>query len=567
MKNLKLLLMGILAIIAIYSCGDSTETPAENQPPSKPKLTTPAQGAMEVETKPTFKWEESVDPEKEAVTYEIYVSKSENFSGDDIFKAIDIHQLSYAFNNIDLERATKYYWKVIAYDKKKNKSESEVQNFTTIDENLKITLLEPQNKATLDTNHTKIKWEVKRNSVYNKDVTYTVFLRNGSDEFSTPFKTDIKETEIELTNLKGNGKYYWTVKAMEGKEVVAESKIFMFTTPNTPPTPAEIKDMPKQTFTDDKVTVVFEWKASEDPDRISENGTLRDEKLIYDFYLSTNNTFTNDDIKASNLTQLTYTATGLDYKTDYWAKVVTKDESGGKAESKVFKITTKALPVTGNITIEEGTWEDKRDNKVYKTVKINGTTWLAENLAYIPYVQEQDSEGNMKICSVYEVENPSNKEELMASPNYSKYGVLYNVYTFKDIVPKGWHVATDEDWQKLEKLSGMEDGQINTTGYKNRGNTMNKFIALDQPYQAPGVKPTNEIKTSIKYGGYYKDASYNGGFKGEGAYTYIWTSTEKTSFRSKGNYQRAFSAKRTGIERNIDAQKYRMYVRLVKDND
>ena len=46
MKNLKLLLMGILAIIAIYSCGDSTETPAENQPPSKPKLTTPAQGAM-----------------------------------------------------------------------------------------------------------------------------------------------------------------------------------------------------------------------------------------------------------------------------------------------------------------------------------------------------------------------------------------------------------------------------------------------------------------------------------------------------------------------------------------
>lgn len=566
MKKLKLLVMSILAITAIYSCGDSTEAPTENQAPSKPKLTNPLQGAMEVDVKPTFKWEESIDPEKGAVTYEIYVSKNESFSGDDVFKAIDIHQPSYTFNNVDLERATKYYWKVIAYDKEKKKSESEVQNFTTLDENLRITLIEPQNETALESNHTKIKWEVKRNSVYDKEVTYTIFLRNGSDEFSTPFKKGIKGTEVELMNLKGNGKYYWTVKAMEGEEVVAESKVFMFTTPNTPPTQAKIKDKPVQTFADDKVNVVFEWTASEDPDRISENGTLRAEKLTYDFYLSTSNTFTNDDMKASNLSELTYTAIGLDCDTDYWAKVITKDESGGKAESEVFKLTTKALPATGNITIKEGTWQDKRDNKVYKTVTINGTTWLAENLAYIPYVQEENADNNMKICSVYGVDNPSNKEALMASPNYNKYGVLYNVYTFDDIVPEGWHVATDEDWKKLEELSGMEEGQINTTGYKNRGNTMNKFIALSQPYQAPGIEPTNEMKISVKYGGYYKDASYKGGFKGEGAYTYIWTSTEKKSFRTVANYERAFSSKRIGVERNLKAKKYRMYVRLVKNN-
>ena len=222
MKKLKLLVMSILAITAIYSCGDSTEAPTENQAPSKPKLTNPLQGAMEVDVKPTFKWEESIDPEKGAVTYEIYVSKNESFSGDDVFKAIDIHQPSYTFNNVDLERATKYYWKVIAYDKKKNKSESEVQNFTTIDENLKITLLEPQNKAALDTNHTKIKWEVKRNSVYNKDVTYAVFLRNGSDEFSTPFKTDIKEKVEhileEMTRVYKNDNRPWVIGYSGGKD-------------------------------------------------------------------------------------------------------------------------------------------------------------------------------------------------------------------------------------------------------------------------------------------------------------------------------------------------------------
>ena len=84
---------------------------------------------------------------------------------------------------------------------------------------------------------------------------------------------------------------------------------------------------------------------------------------------------------------------------------------------------------------------DPRDSKTYKTVEVEGQTWMAENLNY-----------NAPGSRCY-----GNKLE-----NCTKYGRLYDWATAKEACPLGWHLPSDADWQKLLDFTGGED----STGYR-----------------------------------------------------------------------------------------------------
>jgi uncharacterized protein (TIGR02145 family) len=110
---------------------------------------------------------------------------------------------------------------------------------------------------------------------------------------------------------------------------------------------------------------------------------------------------------------------------------------------------------------------DSRNSKTYKTVIINGKTWMAENLDYEP-----SNASGLSKC--YAQGGGNGMDEWLtpeaAKPNCDKYGRLYDWGTamnlngscvtascgslvsakHRGICPNGWHIPSREEWNALK---------------------------------------------------------------------------------------------------------------------
>lgn len=81
-----------------------------------------------------------------------------------------------------------------------------------------------------------------------------------------------------------------------------------------------------------------------------------------------------------------------------------------------------------------GVFTDSRDNKIYNTVAIENSIWMAENLAY-------KAENG---CRAY--------DDILS--NGEKYGYLYTFETAQNACPDGWRLPTKNDLDILLKTIG-----------------------------------------------------------------------------------------------------------------
>jgi len=117
-----------------------------------------------------------------------------------------------------------------------------------------------------------------------------------------------------------------------------------------------------------------------------------------------------------------------------------------------------AVLVVGAVCVSYGdNFTDSRDGKKYRSVKIGGKAWMAQNLNY--------QTGN-SWC--YDGDNS----------NCEKYGRLYDWNTAKTACPKGWHLPTREEWSVLEaEAGGNVAGKMlkSASGWENNGNGTDSY--------------------------------------------------------------------------------------------
>lgn len=133
---------------------------------------------------------------------------------------------------------------------------------------------------------------------------------------------------------------------------------------------------------------------------------------------------------------------------------------------------------------------DARDGRIYRTVTIGGQTWLAENLAYLPQVNNADessrndgSEGQ-PFYYVFGY-NGNDVAAAKATDAYKSYGVLYNWFAamnepnaagadetaspsgVRGVCPEGWHLPSKAEWQELEAFVAAQLPAVEGNGWYN----------------------------------------------------------------------------------------------------
>ena len=102
---------------------------------------------------------------------------------------------------------------------------------------------------------------------------------------------------------------------------------------------------------------------------------------------------------------------------------------------RLILILGLAICYLGCFSQKTGTFTDKRDGKVYRTVRIGNQWVMAENLAYKP-----------KSGSCYAYKNDTSNVRL--------FGYLYDWETATKVETEGWHLPSIEEWEKLYNFLG-----------------------------------------------------------------------------------------------------------------
>lgn len=142
---------------------------------------------------------------------------------------------------------------------------------------------------------------------------------------------------------------------------------------------------------------------------------------------------------------------------------------------------------------------DNRDGKTYKTVDIDGKTWMAENLNYrTPKGSWCHSDNNS---------------------NCAKYGRLYDWNTARTVCPIGWHLPSREEWGDLVVAVGGD------SAYGNGGKMASMKLKSTSGWDDE-ANGTDDYGFSAMAGG---DRDPDGSFGDVGYSGAWWTVTEHDS--------------------------------------
>ena len=394
---------------------------------------------------------------------------------------------AFNFNITGLEPNTKYYYRCFAKNEK-GETKGTTKNFTTL---AAFPSVETYDATMISVETAVLNGEITEDG--NTTITSRGFYWSNTnvepDESNNVEKIYGKVGTIEksLRYLEENTQYHYRTFATNKRGTAMGTVKTFLTASNTTP----ILNTSEPTNISSCSATLNGVIDSDGGLKITERG----------FYLSNSNTSPDENdmviIRYGTIGNLSHSIFSLEQNETYYYRIFATNSIGtalGEVES--FR--------TNEYTYVEGELLDIRDNKTYKTVKIGGQVWMAENLACYA--------GKDIIDWDYNDEN-----------KFSKYGRLYPWEVAKNICPDGWHLPSDSEWEQLAKTISTLKGPYSKQG--ERGDWLEVGKHLKARTGWPKRNGTDDFNFKALPGGFLGDLGFDYFIGSDG---YWWSSTESS---------------------------------------
>jgi uncharacterized protein (TIGR02145 family) len=193
-----------------------------------------------------------------------------------------------------------------------------------------------------------------------------------------------------------------------------------------------------------------------------------------------------------------------------------------------------------------------QEGRIVKTIHIYNQEWTAENLN-VNHFRNGDSIPGARSPEEWVKAGESGKPAWCMIQNDpemgKKFGKLYNWFAVNDprgLAPEGWHIASDDEWEKL----------INYFG----GGVM---AALRLKVESVGLAGKKDKVNRIHFDGLPGGCRNNrGGFYGADSFGYWWSATE---VNKEDSWSRVINFVRCDINSLHFSKYYGLSVRCVRD--
>jgi hypothetical protein len=207
-------------------------TTEDNVPPDPPIYPKPGDGAVDVDINATLEWDCN-DPDDDPLTFDVY------FGNSSPPPMVSGNQSDYTFNPGTLDKNTKYYWKVVAWDYLGYMAPGNIWSFTTGSEANQPPYIPgspfPEDDADNIGIDVNLSWE--GGDPDGDMVFYDVYFEADNPDPKVKIAKLITETCFDPGVLDFDTVYYWKVIAWDNHYGKSEGPVWCFTTegPNVPP--------------------------------------------------------------------------------------------------------------------------------------------------------------------------------------------------------------------------------------------------------------------------------------------------------------------------------------------
>ncbi len=229
---MKKYILTVFVGLLLISCGgggdDGSDPVVENKAPSVPGLVAPTNNLLCIDNMVNFQWNVSSDPDSDALTYQIEISKDNSFA-----QIAYTNSSATVSKSVSLEKGVRYYWRVKAIDSKNLASNySSVFQFYTEGIGLSnhlpfvATIVKPELSSVVNTNSVVLEWNASDVDVADV-LTYDVYF--GTANPPTAKVASNQSAKTSTQSLSTAGTYYWRIDVKDNKGGVAKGQVWRFT--------------------------------------------------------------------------------------------------------------------------------------------------------------------------------------------------------------------------------------------------------------------------------------------------------------------------------------------------